>query len=74
MQIQIQGLTSKQRAIMDVMWSIEDINKVNQFINSLSLRDRQDAQSLLEIAIMASNELDEPRDYHLAQEVIDKIK
>lgn len=72
--ITIQGLTPKQHAILSVMWEIDDLNKVNQFINSLNRRDRQDAQSLLEIAIMSSEELEDPRHYTDAIELIDRIK
>jgi len=72
--ISIPNLTPKQHAIMSVMWEIEDIGRVNQFINSLSLRDRQDAQSLLQIAIMASEELEDPRHYTDAIEAIDRIR
>jgi hypothetical protein len=32
------------------MWEIDDLNKVNQFINSLNRRDRQDAQAYGEMA------------------------
>lgn len=54
--ISIQGLNNKQRALMDVMWAMDDIEKVNAFVKTLPTRDAQDCMSLIEIAIQESYE------------------
>ena len=54
--ITIPNLTPKQKALLDVMWGIENISQVNDFINSLPARDKIDARSLLQIAIEESIE------------------
>jgi hypothetical protein len=54
--ITITGLTHKQKVFMDVMWCMESMPAVNAFINSLPTRDRQDCQSLVEIAVQETLE------------------
>ena len=54
--ISIPNLTPKQKVLLDVMWNIEDIQQVNDFINSLPYRDKIDARGLLQIAIDESIE------------------
>lgn len=56
--ITIQGLTHKQKVFMDVMWSMDSMPAVQAFIKTLPTRDRQDCESLVEIAVQASLEED----------------
>ena len=56
--ISIEGLTAKQKALMDVMWSMEEMPQVEAFIKTLPKRDRQDCLSLIAIAVQASLEED----------------
>jgi len=62
--------------LLDVMWNIENIQQVNDFINSLPPRDKMDARGLLQIAIDESIEheggLEEWAD--AARQAIDKIQ
>lgn len=64
--ITIQGLTPKQKALMDVMWSMDSMPKVTAFVQSLPKRDAQDCMSLITIATQESYEqeggLDEYKD------------
>jgi hypothetical protein len=68
--ITITGLTQKQKALMDVMWSMDDITKVTAFVRTLPKRDRQDCMSLITIATQESQEqedgLDAYKDHALA--------
>ena len=54
--ITITDLTPKQKALLTVMWEIDSMDKVQQFISTLPTRDAQDADSLLQIAIWESLE------------------
>jgi hypothetical protein len=54
--ISIPNLTHKQKMLLDVMWNIENIQQVNDFINSLPYKDKIDARGLLQIAIDESIE------------------
>jgi len=56
--ISITGLSHKQKALMDVMWSMEDMTNVQSFIKTLPTRDRQDCLSLIEIAVQETLEED----------------
>jgi hypothetical protein len=54
----ITGLTHKQKVLMDVMWSMDDMTKVTAFVKTLPKRDRQDCLSLISIATQESLELE----------------
>lgn len=54
--ITISGLTHKQKALMDVMWTMEEMEQVQKFIRTLPLRDQQDCLSLLDIAVQETQE------------------
>ena len=56
--ISIEGLTAKQKALMDVMWSMEELDNVRAFINTLPARDRMDCMSLMAIAVHETLEQD----------------
>jgi hypothetical protein len=60
--ITISGLTNKQKALMDVMWSMDSMPKVTQFVKSLPLRDAQDCMSLITIATQDTIELEDGLD------------
>jgi hypothetical protein len=64
--ITIAGLTNKQKALMDVMWSMDSMPKVTAFVKTLPIRDAQDCLSLIAIATQESQEqegaLDEYKD------------
>jgi hypothetical protein len=74
--ISIPNLTQKQKMLLDVMWGIEDVNQVNDFINALPYRDKIDARGLLEIAIQESFEYEHGLDDYktLAIEAIDTAR
>ena len=60
--ITIAGLTPKQKALMDVMWSMDSMPKVTAFVSSLPKRDAQDCLSLITIATQASIEQEDGLD------------
>jgi hypothetical protein len=68
--ITITGLTEKQKALMTVMWDMDDMSKVTQFVSTLPKRDAQDCMSLIEIAIQLTyeqqGELDAYKDHACA--------
>jgi hypothetical protein len=57
--ITISGLTPKQKALLTVMWEIDSMAKVQEFIGTLPARDARDAHSLLQMAIWESIEQQE---------------
>ena len=74
--ISIPNLTAKQKLLLDVMWNIENLDQVNDFINSLPYQDKIDARSLLKIAIDDSMEHEYGLEEYqsLAQKVLDKAQ
>ena len=65
--ITLSGLTTKQKALLTVMWDIDSVDKVREFIGTLPAADAQDADSLLQMAIWESleqqGELDAYKDH-----------
>jgi hypothetical protein len=57
--ITITGLTEKQKALMTVMWDIDSVERVHEFIQTLPAADARDAHSLLKMAIWESIEQQE---------------
>ena len=60
--ITITHLTPKQKLLLDVMWELDSLDKVQSFIRSLPLQDARDAQCLLQIAIWETIEQEESLD------------
>jgi hypothetical protein len=54
--ITISGLTPKQKALLTVMWDIDSVERVHEFIGTLPAADARDAHSLLKLAIWESLE------------------
>ncbi len=54
--ITITGLTQKQKALMDVMWTMQEIAQVEAFINTLPKQDQLDCKSLMTIAVQETEE------------------
>ena len=65
--ITISGLTTKQKALLTVMWDIDSTDKVQEFIRTLPAADARDAHCLLQMAIWESleqqGELDAYKDH-----------
>jgi acetylglutamate synthase len=50
--ITIQGLTERQKSIMDMLWSMDTMDKVTAFVKALPTKqDQADAASLIQIAV-----------------------
>jgi hypothetical protein len=54
--ITIDGLTSRQKSICELLWSCTDLDSVRTLVSALPLRDRQDAQSI--IALMTQDSIE----------------
>jgi hypothetical protein len=65
--ITITNLTPKQKALLDVMWCIDSMDKVQQFIQTLPAQDARDAHSLLKLAIWESIEQEDGLDAYRDQ-------
>ena len=70
MKLEIAGLTAKQVALCDIMWTIETQEGVESFISTLPAQDQRDCRSLIEMMKLAF--IDEINSTDLAQEVLIK--
>ena len=69
--IEIHGLTPKQVALCDIMWTISSKEGVESFIRTLPQKDARDARTLIEMMQLAF--LDEVDDTQIAQRVIQRL-
>lgn len=51
--IAIEGFNKKQRALADIMWAMDGREQVESFIRALHPKDRQEAQTVCEMMILA---------------------
>ena len=51
--IQIEGLSPRQRALADIIWTFNGLPEVTGFIHSLKGEHRQDAVTVLEMMVAA---------------------
>ncbi len=74
--ITIDNLTPKQKALLDVMWELDTMDRVQEFIRTLPAQDAVDAHSLLKIAIWETLESEGAlNDYSTdAGSIIDRIR
>ena len=76
MEYNIEGLTKKQVALLDIMWALDDEKSVENFVRSLPPSDRQQAQSLKTLLIHEVLEewLEGVTEFPDAREVIERIR
>ena len=60
--ITITNLTPKQKLLLDVMWELDTIERVQEFIRTLPAQDARDAHCLLQIAIWETLEQEDGLD------------
>ena len=60
--ITITNLTPKQKLLLDVMWELDTLDKVQEFIRTLPAQDARDAHCLLQIAIWETLEQEDGLD------------
>lgn len=76
MEYKIDGLTKKQVALLDIMWTLDDEDSLNNFIRSLPKRDQQQARSLSILLVheMLEEFLEGVKEFPEAQEIIARVK
>lgn len=74
--IEINGLSKKQVKLLNIMWSINDMDDVQEWIETLSPEDQSECFTLMNlIRIEVIDEFTEHGfDYTEANKIIDKIK
>lgn len=60
--ITIHNLTVKQKLLLDVMWELDSLERVQAFIKTLPPADQRDADSLVKIAVWETIEQEDGLD------------
>jgi hypothetical protein len=66
--ITIAGLNAKQKALCDIMWTLEEYDAVEAFIATLPKAERKECRSLIQMMILAF--VDEVTEVDEAQSVL----
>jgi hypothetical protein len=72
MDIQIAGLTRKQMALADIMWSLEERDAVESFISTLPKSDQRDCRTIIQLMLLAF--ADEVTDTEQAQQLLEQFR
>jgi len=51
--ITIPGLNAKQKALCDIMWTLEEYDAVEAFIATLPRAERKECRTLIQLMVMA---------------------
>lgn len=67
-QIEIPGLTKRQKALCDVLWSLESNDQIVEFVSTLPLQERLDCVVLMNMMLLSALDevdtvTDEVKDY-----------
>jgi hypothetical protein len=62
--ISIEGLTDRQRAICELLWSCSDLDSVRTLVAALPARDSRDAESIITVMVQDSLEEAEGLDHY----------
>jgi hypothetical protein len=68
--MQIHNLPAKHKALLDIMWELDD-TQIMSFVKSLPYKDMRDAAYLIEVVNAGG---DEVADVAQAKQIIDKIQ
>lgn len=72
--IQIQGLTRKQVAMLDIMWSMQDIEEVEAWQSTLNDADKAMAELLMNMILLEMVEQVEVSDFSEANAVLARFR
>jgi hypothetical protein len=71
MSIELHGLTNKQIAFCDIMWSLQSMESVDSFISTLNKKDRIECRNLIEMIRLTY--LDQVNDVDEATQLLNQI-
>lgn len=78
LEIELTGLTNRQKILADIIWNIDEWDQVEIFMNSLPKRDRIDCEGIIEMMRMQLVEAYAEgmglRNYPEANDLIKKVK
>lgn len=72
MDIQIEGLSQRQRIIADVLWELDSQEAVENFIKSLPEAAQKEAVTIMTLMIWAA--LDTVTETNLAEQALERFK
>lgn len=73
--MRIEGVTKRQKELLDIMWTISSRTDLDAWLDTLSLKDQQDAVVLLHVLLleMIDQELEEDESYRESNEILQRF-
>lgn len=73
--VTILGVNNRQKEMLDIMWSMDDYEDVEEWKETLNSYERQQAELLEELIMLAViDDMFEEDDFKEANEIINRIK
>ncbi len=75
-EISIHGLTARQKEMLDIMWSMEELEDVEEWVSTLSEKEQKISEVLMQMVVLESYEgmLEEIEYLTEANDLINRIK
>jgi predicted transcriptional regulator len=74
-EITINGLTARQKEMLEIMWNMEELEEVEEWISTLSLKEQKMCELLMQVVVLESYEdLLEVTSTKEANDLINRIK
>ncbi len=72
----IHGLTARQKEMLDIMWSMEELEDVEEWVSTLSEKEQKISEVLMQMVVLESYEgmLEEIEYLTEANDLINRIK
>ena len=74
-EIIIQGLTARQKEMLDIMWSMEELEDVEEWVSTLSEKEQKISEVLMQMVVLETYEsMLEQTSTKEANDLINRIK
>lgn len=73
--MRIEGVTRRQKELLDIMWTIESRTDLDAWLDTLSIKDQRDAVLLLHLLMleMIDQDLEEDQSYRESNEILQRF-
>jgi hypothetical protein len=73
--MRIEGVTKRQKELLDIMWTISSRTDLDAWLDTLNLKDQQDAVVLLHVLLleMIDQDLEEDESYRESNEILQRF-
>lgn len=71
--IQIHGLNRRQRTLAAVLWALDTVDQVENFVKTLPDRDQKDCRAIMQVMVLESID-DDLQDVRQAADILNQFR